>query len=90
MGAHDMAYIVNGSIVSEVEAGLMRENFKEIYVIQIRVKHNPGEYGKWHDYLCSLSADEATSYMKDYLENFQGRTLPDVRVVHRVTYDETL
>ena len=66
----------------------MRENFKELYVVQIRVKLNFGEYSKWHDYLSCLTVDEATSYMKEHLELPRDSTPPDMRVVHRVTYDE--
>lgn len=66
----------------------MKENFKELYVIQIRVKLNSGEYGKWHDFLSCLTADEATYRMKEHLELSHGRILPDMRVVHRITYDE--
>lgn len=43
----------------------MKESFKELYVIQMRVKLNYGEYGKWHDYHSCLTVDEATYYMKD-------------------------
>ena len=70
--------------------GLMREIFKELYVVQIRVKLNSGEYGKWHDYLSCLTVDEATSYMKEHLEVSRGRWRHDMRVVHRVTYDEEI
>ena len=66
----------------------MKENFKEFYVVQIRVKLNSGEYSKWHDYLSCLAVDEATSYMKEHLELLHGSTSSDMRVVHRVTYDE--
>ena len=66
----------------------MKENFKEFYVVQIRVKLNSGEYSKWNDYLSCLTVDGATSYMKEHFELFRGSTLPDMRVVHRVTYDE--
>lgn len=66
----------------------MKENFKEIYVIQMRVKLNSGKLGKWHDYLSCLTVDEATSYIKEYLEASCCRCPPDMRVVHRVTYDE--
>lgn len=66
----------------------MKENFKELYIVQIRVKRKSGEYGKWHDYLSCLTADEAISYMKEHLENVHDRIPPDMRVVHRVTYDE--
>lgn len=68
----------------------MKENFKEFYVVQIRVKLNSGEYGKWHDYLSCLAGDEATSYMKEHLELLHGSTPPDMRVVRRVTYDEEI
>lgn len=69
----------------------MKENFKELYVIQIRVKLNSGEYGKWNDFRSCLTADEATSYMKEHLELVRDRrTPPDMRVVHRVTYDEEI
>lgn len=68
----------------------MKENFKEFYIVQIRVKLNSGEYGGWHDYLSCLTADEATSYMKEHLELVRGSTSPDMRIVHRVTYDEEI
>jgi len=66
----------------------MKENFKELYVVQIRVKRNSGEYVKWHDYLSCLTVDEATSYMKEHLELLHSSIPPDMRIVHRVTYDE--
>ena len=66
----------------------MREIFQELYVVQIRVKLNSGEYGKWHDYLYCLTVDEATFYMKEHLEVSRVRWRHDMRVVHRVTYDE--
>lgn len=68
----------------------MKDNIEELYVVQIRVKLNSGEYCKWHDYLSCLTVDEATSYMKEHLEVSRSRGRPDMRVVHRVTYDETL
>ena len=68
--------------------GFHEKNCKELYIVQIRVKLNSSEYGKWHDYLSCLTVDEATSYMKEHLELPRDSTLPDMRVVHRVTYDE--
>lgn len=68
----------------------MKENFKDLYVVQIRVKLNFGEYCRWHDYLSCLTVDEVTSYMKEHLEALRGRWRHGMRVVHRVTYDETL
>lgn len=68
----------------------MKENFKELYVVQIRVKLNSSEYGKWHDYLSCLTVDEATSYIKEHLEVSRGSTVYDMRVVCRVTYDEEI
>lgn len=67
----------------------MKENFKELYVIQIRVKLNSGQYSEWYDYRSCLTVDEATYYMKEHLEFVRSRrTPPDMRIVHRVTYDE--
>lgn len=68
----------------------MRENFKELYIVQIRVKFNSGEYGKWHDYLSCLTVDEAISCMKEHLELPRDSIPPDMRVVHRVTYDKEI
>lgn len=57
----------------------MREIFKELYVVQLRVKLNSSEYGKWHDYLSFLTVDEATSYTKEHLELSHDSTPPDMR-----------